>query len=246
MNRYPAWVYALIAAAIAIAFLYTVPNFFGEAPAVQVSSAKSTVKVDPALMAKVEATLQKANLPYTGALFDANSMRVRFADIDTQLKARDTIDRALNADPANADYSVALNLLSASPRWLTAIHALPMYLGLDLRGGVHFLLQVDLQAALTKRAENIAVDPSCRTTSRSTSSGSGSNNDVSGGRSPSGYLITNPSSDHITSTSTPATSRMRAVAAIAQGACTRLPSGDNTATRQSPRSSRERSITSAA
>jgi preprotein translocase subunit SecD len=158
VNRYPAWAYALIAAAIAIAFLYTVPNFFGEAPAVQVSSAKSTVKVDSALMAKVETALQKANLPYTGALLDANSMRVRVADIDTQLKARDAIDRALNSDPANADYSVALNLLSASPRWLTAINALPMYLGLDLRGGVHFLLQVDLQAALTKRAENIAAE----------------------------------------------------------------------------------------
>jgi preprotein translocase subunit SecD len=158
VNRYPAWAYALIAAAIAIAFLYTVPNFFGEAPAVQVSSAKSTVKVDPALMAKVEATLQKAGLPYTGALLDANSVRVRLADIDTQLKARDAIDRALNSDAGNSDYSVALNLLSASPRWLTAINALPMYLGLDLRGGVHFLLQVDLQAALTKRAENISAE----------------------------------------------------------------------------------------
>jgi preprotein translocase subunit SecD len=158
VNRYPAWAYALIAAAIAIAFLYTVPNFFGEAPAVQVSSAKSTVKVDTALMAKVETALQKTSLPYTGALLDASSVRVRFTDIDTQLKARDVIDRALNSDPANADYSVALNLLSASPRWLTAINALPMYLGLDLRGGVHFLLQVDLQAALTKRAENIAAE----------------------------------------------------------------------------------------
>src|SRR5260221_1464628 len=109
-------------------------------------------------MAKIEAALQKTNLPYTGALLDANSVRVRFTDIDTQLKARDTIDRTLNADPANADYSVALNLLSASPRWLTAINALPMYLGLDLRGGVHFLLQVDLQAALTKRAENLGAE----------------------------------------------------------------------------------------
>jgi len=116
------------------------------------------VKVDSALLGRIEATLQKANLPYTGALLDANSIRVRFPDIDTQLKARDAIDRALAPDPANSDYSVALNLLSASPRWLTAINALPMYLGLDLRGGVHFLLQVDLQAALTKRAENIAAE----------------------------------------------------------------------------------------
>jgi preprotein translocase subunit SecD len=158
VNRYPVWAYALIALAITVAFLYTVPNFFGESPAVQVSSAKSTVKVDTALMGKIEATLQKAGLPHTGILLDANSVRVRFADIDTQLKARDAIDRALSPDAANSDYSVALNLLSASPRWLTAIHALPMYLGLDLRGGVHFLLQVDLQAALTKRAENIAAE----------------------------------------------------------------------------------------
>ncbi|MEA3195699.1 MAG: preprotein translocase subunit SecD [Betaproteobacteria bacterium] len=158
MNRYPAWAYALIAAAIVLAFVYTVPNFYGESPAVQVSSAKSTVKVDTALLAKIETTLQKASLPYTGALLDANSIRVRFPDIDTQLKGRDAIDRALSPDPAASDYSVALNLLSASPRWLTAINALPMYLGLDLRGGVHFLLQVDLQAALTKRAENIAAE----------------------------------------------------------------------------------------
>jgi preprotein translocase subunit SecD len=158
VNRYPVWAYALIALAIAVAFLYTVPNFYGESPAVQVSSAKSTVKVDAALMSRIEATLQKANLPHTGALLDANSVRIRFADIDTQLKARDVIDKALSPDPANADYSVALNLLSASPRWLTAINALPMYLGLDLRGGVHFLLQVDLQAALSKRAENIAAE----------------------------------------------------------------------------------------
>ena len=158
MNRYPAWAYALIAAAIVLAFLYTVPNFFGEAPAVQVSSAKSTVKVDVALLGKVEEALKKANVPYTGAQLDAGSVRVRFQDIDTQLKARDLIDRALSPEPANSDYSVALNLVSASPRWLRAINALPMYLGLDLRGGVHFLLQVDLQAALTKRAENIAAE----------------------------------------------------------------------------------------
>jgi preprotein translocase subunit SecD len=148
----------MIAAAIVLAFVYTVPNFFGESPAVQVSSAKSTVKVDPALLGRIEDGLKKASLPYTGVQLDANSVRVRFPDIDTQLRARDVIDRALSPDPANSDYSVALNLVSASPRWLTAINALPMYLGLDLRGGVHFLLQVDLQAALAKRAENIAAE----------------------------------------------------------------------------------------
>ncbi len=158
MNRFPPWKYALIAFAILAAFLYTLPNFFGESPAVQVSSVKATVKVDAALMARVEDILKAANIPYTGALLEQTSVRVRFSDTDTQLKAKDTIDRALNPDPSNPTYVVALNLLPASPRWLTAIHALPMYLGLDLRGGVHFLLQVDMQAAITKRLESLAGD----------------------------------------------------------------------------------------
>ena len=158
MNRFPTWKYALIAFAILAAFLYTLPNFFGESPAVQVSSVKATVKVDAALMARVEDILKAANIPYTGALLEQTSVRVRFSDTDTQLKAKDTIDHALNPDPSNPTYVVALNLLPASPRWLTAIHALPMYLGLDLRGGVHFLLQVDMQAAITKRLESLAGD----------------------------------------------------------------------------------------
>jgi preprotein translocase subunit SecD len=158
VNRFPPWKYALIALAIAAAFLYALPNFFGESPAVQVSSVRATVKVDAALMARAEDTLKAANIPYTGVLLEQTSVRVRFADTDTQLKAKDTIDHALNPDPSNPAYVVALNLLPASPRWLTAIHALPMYLGLDLRGGVHFLLQVDMQAAITKRLESVAGD----------------------------------------------------------------------------------------
>jgi preprotein translocase subunit SecD len=158
VNRYPSWAYAAIALCVILALLYTLPNFFGESPAVQVSSVKATVKVDTALLARVEDTLRKANIPYTQTLLDLNSVRVRFTDTDIQLKAKETIDRALNPDPANATYVVALNLLSASPNWLTSIHALPMYLGLDLRGGVHFLLQVDMQAALTKRIEGLGGD----------------------------------------------------------------------------------------
>ena len=158
MNRFPTWKYALIALGIAIAFLYTLPNFFGESPAVQVSSLRATVKVDLALMQRVEEALKRAGVPHTGALLEVNSVRVRFGDADTQLKARDVVEKALNPDPANAGYVVALNLLTSSPGWLTAIHALPMYLGLDLRGGVHFLLQVDMQAALTKRLESLAGD----------------------------------------------------------------------------------------
>ena len=153
MNRYPAWRYALIAFAIVAAFLYTLPNFFGESPAVQVSSAKATVKADAALLGRVESALKAGGVQPTGMLLDASGLRARFADTDAQLKARDLIEKDLNPDHDNPSYVVALNLLSASPGWLTAVHALPMYLGLDLRGGVHFMLQVDMQAALVKRLE---------------------------------------------------------------------------------------------
>ena len=158
MNRFPVWKYALIGLIVVVAALYTVPNFFGESPAVQVSSAKTTVQVDSALMRRVEEILEKEKVPYTGVQLDSTGVRVRFADTDTQLKARDLIEHALNPDPNDRSYTVALNLLSASPSWLTAIRALPMYLGLDLRGGVHFLLQIDMQAAIAKRIENLAAD----------------------------------------------------------------------------------------
>jgi preprotein translocase subunit SecD len=167
VNRYPTWGYVAIAVAIVIAFLYTLPNFFGESPAVQVSSAKATVKLDGAAMKRVEDALAKANVPFTGAALEANTLRFRFADTDTQLKAKDLIHTTLNpgASPtatpeedANVNFVVALNLVPASPGWLAAIHAMPMYLGLDLRGGVHFLLQVDMQAAITKRLESLAGD----------------------------------------------------------------------------------------
>jgi preprotein translocase subunit SecD len=158
VNRFPVWKYALIGIVILAAFVYTVPNFFGESPALQVTSAKSTVKVDTALMSRVEEILAKANTPYTGAQVDATGVRVRLADADTQIRAKDILERALNTDSTDPTYVVALNLLPASPRWLSAINALPMYLGLDLRGGVHFLLQIDMQAALTKRIENLAAD----------------------------------------------------------------------------------------
>ena len=153
MNRFPAWKYALIGVTIALAFLFTLPNFFGEAPAVQVSSNRTTVKVDAVLLARIEELLKGAQIANTGVLLDLYGLRIRFADTDTQLKAKDLIEKSINPDPQNPAYVVALNLLSSSPNWLTAVHALPMYLGLDLRGGVHFLLQVDMQAAITKRLD---------------------------------------------------------------------------------------------
>ena len=158
MNRYPLWTYVLVALAVVLGLLYTLPNFFGEAPAVQVSSAKATLKVDATVLARVEEALKKSAIQPTGLFQDASSIKVRLADTDTQLKAKDLINQGLNPDPQNPSYTVALNLLSSSPSWLTAIHALPMYLGLDLRGGVHFLLQVDMKAALTKRLDALAGD----------------------------------------------------------------------------------------
>jgi preprotein translocase subunit SecD len=158
MNRYPLWKNILVLVALVLGFIYTLPNFFGEAPAVQVTSVKVTIKVDAGLLAKVEETLKTAGITPTGVMLDNNSVRVRLADTDTQLKAKDLIEKALNLDPADASYSVALNLVSNSPSWLSSINALPMYLGLDLRGGVHFLLQVDMKGALTKRLDSISAD----------------------------------------------------------------------------------------
>ena len=162
MNRYPLWKYLTVAVALVIGLLYTLPNFFGESPAVQVSSVKATVRVDASMIGRVEQILNGAGIGHTGIQFDQNgpvgSVRVRLADTDTQLRARDVLERELNSNPADPSYVVALNLLSASPRWLTALGANPMYLGLDLRGGVHFLLQVDMQGALTKRYDTLASD----------------------------------------------------------------------------------------
>lgn len=158
MNRYPVWKYAVIVVALLIAALYTLPNFFGEAPAVQVSAARSSVKIDGATVARVEKALKDVNIVAEAVTFDVTSVKARFGDTDTQLKAKDAIEKALLPDPATPSYIVALNLLSRSPAWLTALNARPMYLGLDLRGGVHFMLQVDMQAALTKKAESLAGD----------------------------------------------------------------------------------------
>ena len=158
MNRYPIWKYAILVFALLIGVLYTLPNFFGEAPAVQVSSAKATVKVDAAVLQRVEEALRAAGLSPDYVSLEGNSVRARFDTPDNQLKAKDAIQKALIPDPADPAYIVALNLVSRSPTWLSALHAQPMYLGLDLRGGVHFMLQVDMQAALTKKAESYAGD----------------------------------------------------------------------------------------
>ncbi|MEP7180582.1 MAG: protein translocase subunit SecD [Betaproteobacteria bacterium] len=153
MNRYPLWKYIAIVVALVVGCLYTLPNFFPEVPAVQVSTSKATVSIDNALLGTVEDTLKTAGIPYRGATLDTVGVKVRFTDPDTQLKAKDALQARLGDN-----YIVALNLLSASPQWLTSLGALPMYLGLDLRGGVHFLLQVDMKAALEKAADRYTTD----------------------------------------------------------------------------------------
>ncbi|MDX9886074.1 protein translocase subunit SecD [Thauera sp.] len=159
MNRYPLWKNILIGLVLLWGLIYTLPNFYGEVPAVQVSSAKATLKLDAAAATdRIASALKAAGIENTGIFSDATSVRARFADTDTQLRAKDAIEQAFNPDASDPSYVVALNLLSASPSWLTAIQALPMYLGLDLRGGVHFLLEVDMPGALTKRLDSTTGD----------------------------------------------------------------------------------------
>ena len=153
MNRFPLWKNLLILCVIALGALYTLPNFFGQSPAVQISALGTTPPVGSGVQLQVEQALKAAQLVETRASLDGAGLRVRFADTDAQLKARDVIDHALNPEGQPQRYVVALNLVPNSPSWLSDIGALPMYLGLDLSGGVHFLLQVDQQAALTKRLE---------------------------------------------------------------------------------------------
>ena len=158
MNRYPFWKYIIILITLMVGVIYTLPNFFGEAPAVQVSAGKVTVRVDDGTLSRVEAALKTASLAPTRLTLEGNSVWARFDTTDNQLKAKDAIERALNPDPADPSHIVALNLVPRSPAWLAALNAKPMYLGLDLRGGVHFMLQVDMRAAITKRLDTLASD----------------------------------------------------------------------------------------
>lgn len=153
MNRYPLWKNILILAVILIGLIYTVPNFFGESPAVQITPAKSTTKLDSSLLGQVEEIFKQEKIAYDGVYLDARGVKARFANTDTQIRAKDALQAKLGKD-----YTVALNLLSRTPNWLLGIGAKPMYLGLDLRGGVHFLMQVDMQAALSKAAERFVGD----------------------------------------------------------------------------------------
>ena len=159
MNRYPLWKNVFIIIVLFWGLFYTLPNFFGEAPAVQVSSAKPTLDIDPIADGKrITDALTAAGIEHRGIFSDITGIRVRFVDTDQQMHAKDVIEAKFNPDKRDPSYTVALNLLPNSPQWLTNIRALPMYLGLDLRGGVHFLLEVDMPGAITNRLEAVAGD----------------------------------------------------------------------------------------
>ncbi len=152
MNKYPVWKYAVIVVALVIAFLYTLPNFFGDVPAVQVSGLRAN-KADADVQKQVEEALKAASIAATSVQIDGESLKVRFKDGDSQLKGRDVINAKLGSG-----YIVALQLISSSPAWLSRINALPMYLGLDLRGGVHFLMEVKMKAVLDKAVDRYTGD----------------------------------------------------------------------------------------
>ena len=153
MNRYPLWKYLIIVCAVVAGVVYTIPNFFGESPAIQVSPLRAGAKVDLSLLQKIDDLLANEDITVQASYLDKNGIKVRFEDTDSQLQAKDVVQGGLGRD-----YIVALNLLPNSPSWLTSLNALPMYLGLDLRGGVHFLLQVDMPSALQKAKESYLQD----------------------------------------------------------------------------------------
>ena len=155
MNRYPLWKYIVILVSLVFGILYTLPNFLGESPALQINSGKATVKVDSKLIPQVEEVLKAAGINSTGTNFDFSGtqsvIRTRFADTDTQFRAKAILEQGLNKDPADPIYTVTFSKLSNTPKWLQKIHALPMVLGLDLQGGAHFLLKVDTDAVLKNK-----------------------------------------------------------------------------------------------
>ncbi|MEO8383650.1 MAG: protein translocase subunit SecD [Betaproteobacteria bacterium] len=152
MNKYPVWKYAVIVVAIIVAFLYTLPNFFAEVPAVQVSGLRAN-KADADTRNQVDEALKAAKVDATSVLLEGESIKVRFKDGESQKNGQAAIQAKLGAG-----YIVALQLISNSPAWLSKINALPMYLGLDLRGGVHFLMQVDMKSVFDKAVDRYVGD----------------------------------------------------------------------------------------
>ncbi|MFQ5759745.1 MAG: protein translocase subunit SecD [Acidiferrobacterales bacterium] len=151
MNQYPFWKYLLILVVMAVGLLYAVPNLYGEDPAIQISATRTSV--DARTLARIEQILRDGGLTPISSQLDELGAKIRFADTETQLKARERVQKQLGET-----YTVALNLLPATPRTLNAVGGKPMYLGLDLRGGVHFLMQVDMAAVLKKAEERYVSD----------------------------------------------------------------------------------------
>ncbi|NHZ90659.1 protein translocase subunit SecD [Massilia sp. CCM 8733] len=159
MNRYPVWKYILIVIALLLGALYTAPNYFVESPALQVTTGSSILKITNSTSEQVEAALKAAGIAHDGVTLDGNenstSVRARFATTDAQFKAKLALERALNRNPAEPDYIVTVNLVKNTPQWMQALRALPMNLGLDLRGGVHFLMQVDVAATTETKIKSM-------------------------------------------------------------------------------------------
>jgi preprotein translocase subunit SecD len=163
MNRYPLWKYLIMIAAVVIGLFYTLPNIFPQVPAVQVSTNKTAVRLDAPLLDRVEKTLKAANLAVTSSELDpTNGVHVRFAkgDTEAQSKAKELLLKDLNGGVSDGtgNYIIALTSESTTPHWMQSINAKPMALGLDLRGGVHFLMQVDMKGALDRAADRNAAD----------------------------------------------------------------------------------------
>ena len=149
MNRSSRWKYLLILTTILLSIIFVTPNFYGESPAIQIMPIKAGKQIDTSLLQSIETTLEKSNLKNTGLILEKFNIKVKFKTAEDQLKAKSIIQNSLGDK-----YVVALNLISNSPDWLSDMGALPMYLGLDLRGGVHFLMQVDLSKALAKTTDS--------------------------------------------------------------------------------------------
>ena len=181
MNRYPVWKYVIILIALAFGALYTLPNFYNSSPALQINSAKSTIKIDSGMLSRAEDALKAAGIAQTGIFYEVNgtqaTVKARFVDPDTQFKAKEALEKSLNPDPADPSYSVTFNSMSNTPAWLQSMHALPMFLGLDLRGGVHFLMQVDTNGVLNKRLQILEERAEIR---RDAEGGAGTLRDVPG------------------------------------------------------------------
>ena len=153
MNRYPLWKYLLIGLVIVVSAIYALPNLYGETPAVQVSTNRQSIHIDQTTEQAVAEALKAANIQHNGMFIADGSLRVRLPNEELQSKARDVIEQKLGDN-----YIIALNLIANTPDWMTKLGANPMFLGLDLRGGVHFTMRVDMHAAVDKTFDRISGD----------------------------------------------------------------------------------------